>query len=182
MLPVDKRKSARPHCSFNVDHRLAKPFSTGPPGNDTGDSPGQPGRQDPPWTPRLPSTAPRLSPDREWVWIVPTHTMLSVVAKWNLLLRKRSLSALHIQARTAPLLPDHVPRRPAERASTEPLHSIPSHHVRIARLPPPTRVTTRLERPNRLFIYKSGERSATANPCALETLVPGRRTMQTRSI
>ena len=33
-----------------------------------------------------------------------------------------------------------------------------------------------------IFIYKSAERSATANPCALETLVPGRRTMQTRSI
>ena len=78
-------KSTRPHCSFNVDHRLAKPFSTGPaatPYRRTARAVRQAG---PPRTPRLPATASRLSPDREWVWIVPTQTMLSVVAEWNLL-------------------------------------------------------------------------------------------------
>ena len=46
--PSINGSSAQPHCSFNVDHRLAKPFSTGPaatpyrrtaPGSQTGTTP-----------------------------------------------------------------------------------------------------------------------------------------------
>ncbi len=115
----------------------------------------------PPRSPRLPATASRLSPDREWVWIVPTHTMLSVVAEWKLLLEGSlpppSSGCIFRQERLH-RCPIMSPRRPAERASTAPLPSIPSHHVRMARLPPPTRATTCLERPYNVKVEKGARR------------------------
>lgn len=126
-----------------------------------GDSPGQPDRQDPPGVHACLLPLQGCPPDREWVWIVPTHTMLSVVAEWNLLLEGSlpppSSGCIFRQERLH-RCPIMSPRRPAERASTEPLPSIPSHHVRMARLPPPTRTTTCLERPYNVKVEKGARR------------------------
>ena len=153
-------------------------------GNQAGGQPGQSGGREPPQTPRLPATASRLSPDREWVWIVPTQTMLSVVPERTSLggACPQPRPVLHLHARTAPTLPDQVPATTgrARLDGAAALYSVsPCPYSEAAAA---NQGHNPFRKAKRAYLYKSGEGSTTANPCALETFVPGRRTMQTRSI